>query len=249
MKRFLRPSLPFANRSAAGRVLAQAVAALEIPGEPVVLALPRGGVPVAVEVARALRAPLDLVFVRKIGAPGQPELAAAAVVDGSAPEVVVNENVVAFAGVTEAYLEAAAEAELREIERRRVLYLKGSQRPPLEGRTLIVIDDGVATGASIRAALLALRRKRPATLILAVPVAPADTLELLRREADQVICLATPSPFYAIGAYYRDFHQVSDSEVIALMAEAETFMRREESAGSQSEDLDEREAGAAARKV
>ncbi len=186
------------------------------------MALPRGGVPVAVEVARALKAPLDLVLVRKIGVPQQPELAAAAVVDGGEPEIVINDDVVELAGVTAAYIREQAKAELEEIERRRALYLEGRPRVPLEGRTLVVVDDGIATGASIRAAVRALRRKKPKKLILAVPVASSETVAALDREVDAVVCLEMPEPFYAIGVHYRDFHQVPDEEVVRLLAEAAT---------------------------
>jgi putative phosphoribosyl transferase len=211
----------FEDRPAAGRALAQELARRALV-DPVVLALPRGGIPVAAEVARALGAPIDLVLVRKIGVPYQPELAAAAVVDGAAAEVIVNEETLALAGVTQAYLEQQTQYELVEIERRRELYLKGRTRVPLEGRTLIVVDDGVATGASVRAALKALRRRNPRKLILAVPVAPIDTVERLNKEADEVVCLATPEPFYAISLHYRDFHQVPDNEVVRLLDEVLT---------------------------
>jgi putative phosphoribosyl transferase len=220
--------LPFQDRKAAGEALAKAVARKRL-ADPVVLALPRGGVPVAVEVARALKAPLDLVLVRKIGVPEQPELAAAAVVDGGDPEIVINDDVVELAGVTPAYIREQAKAELEEIERRRALYLAGRPRVPLEGRTLVVVDDGIATGASIRAALKALKRKKPKMLVLAVPVASTDTVAALRREVDAVICLETPEPFYAIGMHYRDFHQVPDGEVVRLLAEAATSGVPEES--------------------
>jgi putative phosphoribosyl transferase len=175
---------------------------------------------VAVEVARALGAPLDLVLVRKIGVPQQPELAAAAVVDGGEPEIVVNDDVVELAGITQAYIREQAKEELEEIDRRRTLYLAHRSRVPLEGRTLVVIDDGIATGASIRAALKALRRKKPKSLVLAVPVAASDAIAALRHEVDAVVCLETPEPFYAIGVHYRDFHQVPDAEVVRLLAEA-----------------------------
>ena len=169
---------PFADRRAAGRALARVLAKKNLVA-PVVLALPRGGVPVAAEIASALGAPLDIVLVRKIGVPFQPELAAAAVVDGGDPEVVTNDDVVRLAGVTPADLAAGAKRELEEIERRRSVYLQGRARVPLEGRTIILVDDGIATGASIRAALKALRRKSPKALILAVPVAPLEAVDAL----------------------------------------------------------------------
>jgi putative phosphoribosyl transferase len=215
----MRMVAAFEDRTAAGRALAHELARRELD-DPVVLALPRGGVPVAVEIARTLRAPVDLLLVRKIGAPYQPELAVAAVVDGGDPDIIVNDAVVNMAEVTPDYIEQQAKRELAEIERRRELYLEGRPRVPLEARTLIVVDDGVATGASVRAALKALRRRHPKKLILAVPVAPADTVEQLQAEVDEVVCLATPEPFYAISLHYSDFHQVPDEEVVRLLDEA-----------------------------
>ena len=206
----------FRDRVQAGRELAQRL----LPrrgSDLVVLALPRGGVPVAYEIAAALDAPLDIVLVRKIGAPLQPELAVGAVVDGDQPEVVVNEDVKAELGVPDSYIEAETEVQLREIERRRRLYLKGRHRVPVEGRTAIVVDDGFATGATMRAALRATRRRRPAALVLAVPVAPPASIEELRPETDEVICLHTPSWFAGVGQFYSDFHQVNDDTVAALL--------------------------------
>jgi putative phosphoribosyl transferase len=206
----------FADRAMAGKELARRLAAREL-ADPVVLALPRGGVPVAAEIARMLSAPLDLVLVRKIGVPFQRELAAAAVVDGGAPELVVNEDVAARAGMTREDIEEGARIELAEIARRRHAYLEGRPRVPLAGRTLILVDDGIATGASIRAAITALRRKAPRRLILAVPVAPRETIERLRKSVDEIVCLEIPEPFEAIGLHYRDFHQLSDEEVVRLL--------------------------------
>jgi putative phosphoribosyl transferase len=208
----------FADRRAAGRVLASVLADKHLTA-PVVLALPRGGVPVAAEIAAALRAPLDIVLVRKIGVPLQRELAVAAVVDGSAPEVVVNEDVATLAGVTGADIAADVKKELEEIERRRNVYLQGRARAPVEGRIVILVDDGIATGASVRAALRALKRKAPKALILAVPVAPSETVEALRDEVDEIVCLCTPDPFFAIGMHYADFRQVSDDEVVRCLAQ------------------------------
>lgn len=224
-------SSPFPDRMAAGKALARRLAQRQF-ADPVVLALPRGGVPVAAEIARALAAPLDLVLVRKIGVPGQRELAAAAVVDGAEPEIVVNEDVLNACGLDRAYINAEAKTELAEIERRRRLYLHDRPRVPLEGRTLILVDDGIATGASVRAALRALRRKRPKSLVLAVPVAPRETLEQLQGELDEVICLQTPEPFYAIGLHYRDFHQMSDEEVVELLGTAQEWVKGAVSGGS-----------------
>jgi putative phosphoribosyl transferase len=210
----------FANRTEAGRALAQRLLDAALVPPLVVLALPRGGVPVAAEVARALGAPLDLLLVRKIGAPWQPELAVAALVDGDPPDIVVDETTSRMCGVDRDYIDRQAGLEMREIERRRRIYLAGRAAVPVAGATVIVIDDGVATGTTIRAAMKALRRRHPARLVLAVPVAPADTVAELCAEADEVICLAQPEPFHAIGLHYGDFHQVSDDEVLAALRAA-----------------------------
>ncbi len=210
----------FEDRHDAGIQLAQELLRFE-DRDPAVLALPRGGVPVAFEVARALDAPLDLVLVRKIGTPMQPELAAGAVVDGGAMEFVRNEDVIAAARIPESWLREQAVRELAEIERRRRLYVGGRARVPIDGRTAIVVDDGIATGATTRAALRAVRRRHPKQLVLAVPVAPEETLAALRAEVDEVVCLATPHPFGAIGRFYRDFRQLEDDEVRELLARAE----------------------------
>lgn len=206
----------FRDREEAGRRLAAKLARHK--GErAVVFALPRGGVPVAAPIATALRAPLDLVLARKIGTPGQPELAMGAVADGGTPVVVRNEDVIATAGVGEAEFDAVCRRELREIERRRRLYLGARARCDAEGRVAIVVDDGVATGATTRAALRAIRARRPKALVLAVPVAPPDALEALKGEADETICLEVHAAFGAIGYFYADFHQLGDDEVIAIL--------------------------------
>ena len=208
--------MTFQDRSDAGRRLAKALA--EYKGRSaVVLALPRGGVPVAAEVAAALDAPLDLILVRKIGVPTQPELAMGAVVDGAAPIIVRNEEVIELSGTTADEFDAACASELAEIERRRKLYIGKRPRAEITGRIVIVIDDGIATGATTRAALQAIRNRKPKELVLAVPVAPPDTITKLRREVDALICLETPELFGAIGYFYRDFRQVSDEEVIAIL--------------------------------
>ncbi len=209
--------MPFENRLAAGRLLAAALAGYQ-ERAPIVLALPRGGVPVAAEVAAALKAPLDLVLVRKIGVPSQPELAMGAVADGAAPVTVRNTDIIRYAGVSEAEFDAVRDAELAEIERRRSHYL-GSRAPiNVSGRTVIVIDDGIATGATTRTALRALRAQGAKELVLAVPVAAQETLEELRSEADNIVCLEAPAFFQAVGAFYSDFRQVADSEVVEILA-------------------------------
>jgi putative phosphoribosyl transferase len=212
----------FTDRSAAGRALAARLVRMAPRPPVVVLALPRGGVPIGAEVARALKAPLDLLLVRKIGAPWQPELAVAAVVDGQPPDIVVDEETMALTGVDDAYIQAQARDEVREIERRRGVYLRGRTPVAVDGATVIVVDDGIATGTTVRAALKALRRRHPARLVLAVPVAPSDTLAALRTEVDDIVCLAEPFPFHAIGLHYVDFHQVGDDEVLAALAQANT---------------------------
>jgi putative phosphoribosyl transferase len=210
-------SARFADRAAAGRLLGQRLRALQLRPPLLVLALPRGGVPVGAAVAQALQAPLDLLLVRKIGAPWQPELALAAVVEGSPPDIVVDEDVQRGMGTHLEYIEAQAQVQLREIARQRQAYLSGRPAAPVQGSTVIVVDDGIATGTTMRAALKALRRRRPAALVLAVPVAPSDTLERLRDEVDQVVCLDTPYPFFAVGQHYVRFHQVEDDEVIEAL--------------------------------
>ena len=209
--------MPFGNRTEAGRELAVALAGYK-DQQPVVLALPRGGVVVAAEVAAALAAPLDLILVRKVGVPFQPELAMGAVVDGGASIVVRNEDVIRYAGIEEADFTAACRSELAEIERRRQLYLGGRERAEIAGCTAIVIDDGVATGATTRAALRATRLRSPKRLLLAVPVAPTESLAELRQEADHVVCLEHHDMFGALGHYYSDFRQIADSEVIEILA-------------------------------
>jgi predicted phosphoribosyltransferase len=206
----------YQDRSDAGRRLAKALAKYK-GSNAVVLALPRGGVPVAAEVAAALNAPLDLILVRKIGVPNQPELAMGAVVDGTAPIVVRNEEVIELSGTTADEFDAVCKRELAEIERRRQLYIGDRSGAEITGQVVIVIDDGIATGATTRAALRAIRNRKPKELVLAVPVAPPDTITGLRKEVDALICLETPEFFGAIGNFYRDFRQVSDQEVVAIL--------------------------------
>ena len=208
--------MTFVDRNDAGRELGAALARLKI-SDPVVLALPRGGVPVAAKVAEALGAPLDLVIVRKIGAPYQPELALGAIVDAPEPVIVRNEHLIAATGISDAEFNAIAEGERAEIKRRRWRYLGGRHHVALAGRVVIVVDDGIATGATMRAALRAIRELKPKRLILAVPVAPPDILEELRPEADEAVCLEKHDPFGAVGFFYRDFRQVSDQEVVDLL--------------------------------
>ncbi|MGD1038916.1 MAG: phosphoribosyltransferase family protein [Roseiarcus sp.] len=209
--------MPFLDRADAGRKLARALASYK-DRNPVVLALPRGGVPVAAEIAAALEAPLDIVLVRKVGAPDQPELAMGAVVDGDEPIAVRNDEVIRAAGVSEPQFEAACSRELAEIERRRLRFLGNRRRAEIAGRTAIVTDDGVATGATARAALQAIRKRGPRELVLAVPVAARETIAALRNEVDALVCLETPRRFGAVGSFYADFRQVRDEEVSAILA-------------------------------
>ncbi len=211
----MRTVLP--NREEAGRLLAERLGAYR-DRAPLVLALPRGGVPVAAEIARALHAPLDLLFVRKVGVPWQPELAYAALVDGNPPELVINEEVARYEPLEDSVLAEAVRDETAEIERRRRIYMAGREPLEVAGRCVILVDDGLATGTTARAALQALRRRRPSRLVLAVPVAPADTISALRPLVDELVCLATPEPFRAIGLHYDDFHQLDDEEVLALLS-------------------------------
>jgi len=209
----------FFDRADAGRRLAAALGRFK-DERTCILALPRGGVSVAFEIARALKAPLDLVIVRKIGAPRQPELALGAVVDGPNPELVLNRDIIEALGVPEGYVAAQKTLQLQEIERRRQAYLGNRPRLNVSGRTVLIVDDGIATGASIRAAPSGVRRARPKHLVLAVPVAPTDTIAELRAEADEVVCLESHGDFGAISMYYADFAQVSDATVQDLMSQA-----------------------------
>ena len=216
-------STPFRDRADAGRQLAEALAALDLPPPRIVLALPRGGVPVGHAIAQALGATLGVLLVRKLGAPLQPELALGALADcgaGLPPHVEWNTALLEALQPSQAYLDEVMAHELAELERRRARY--GVTPLPLAATTVIVTDDGIATGATVRAALAAVRRAGPGRLVLAVPVAPEPTWRTLRTEVDEAVCLiAAPDlSFQAVGQYYEDFEQTEDSEVIALLADA-----------------------------
>jgi len=209
----------FRDRREAGERLAARLLHLK-DRQPVVLALPRGGVAVASEIARLFGAPLDIVLVRKIGVPWQPELALGAVSDGAAPETFIDEPMAQALAIPADYVREETARQMGELERRRAIYCAG--RPPVEvkDRTAIVVDDGIATGATMRVALRAVRRRGPAWLVLAAPVAAAETLAALAGEADETVCVAAPEGLGAIGYYYADFHQMDDAEVTDLLARA-----------------------------
>lgn len=215
----------FRDRTDAGKQLLERMPTLDA-AEVVVEALPRGGVPVAEVVAEGLGAPLDIVMVRKVGLPGQRELALAAVTNGADPVLTVNEHVSRSAGLNIDRIWELAEPELREIARRRELYLGGRPAIPIKGKAVIVVDDGIATGATMRASLRHVRARGPARLILAVPVSPADTLAELSAMVDEVVCLETPRPFHAVGVHYTSFEQVSDAAVKSALARASNRMSK-----------------------
>lgn len=208
----------FKDRAEAGRRLAADLASYAGRPDLVVLALPRGGVPVGYEVARALRAPLDVFVVRKLGVPGRPELAMGAIASGGVR--VLNRSVIETLGIPPAAVEAVAEREHRELERRERIYRRDG--PPLDvrGRCAILVDDGLATGATMRAAAAALRELGPARTVVAVPVAARETCEALRRHVDEIVCAETPEPFLAVGRWYEDFAETTDDEVRALLEQA-----------------------------
>jgi putative phosphoribosyl transferase len=210
--------LPLQNRKQAGQLLGHALQHYAGRNDIIVLALPRGGVPVAFEVASALRAPLDLMLVRKLGTPGQEELAMGAITQGGVR--VMNPDVVDVLRVSEDVIAAVERRERKELERRQRVY-RGN-RPPsdLRAKCVMLIDDGLATGATMRSAVQAVRAQKPSQIVIAVPIAPENTVDLLRDEADEVVCLATPEPFVAIGRWYLEFPQTSDAEVKALLERA-----------------------------
>ncbi len=205
--------MTFRDRKEAGEKLAAALTHLK-GQDVVVVAIPRGGVVVAAEVAKVLKAPLDVVIPRKIGAPANPELAIGSVVDEE--RVFLNQSLVRQLSVSEEYLSEQVEKELAEIKRRRFKYL-GDRSYAYKDKTVVLVDDGLATGYTALAALRYLKSKEPKRLVLGVPVAPRETIEFLKAEADEIVCLASPAFFYAVGQFYRDFRQVSDEEVVELL--------------------------------
>ncbi|RUM95967.1 phosphoribosyltransferase [Pseudaminobacter arsenicus] len=206
----------FRDRQDAGRKLAGELEKLGL-ADPVVLALPRGGVPVAAEIARALKAPLDLVIVRKVGAPGNPELAVAAIVDGDPPDVVLNREIVEAYELDDAALRDLVARARPELERRRRVYRAGRPLVPIAGKTALLVDDGAATGTTMKVAIRALQRRSPREIVVALPVAPPETIEELACEADRVVCLSQPARFFALTYHYRDFPQLTDETMIAML--------------------------------
>jgi len=209
---------PFKNRTEAGRLLAEKLKPYANRPDTLVLALPRGGVPVAYEVARALNAPLDIFLVRKLGLPGHEELAMGAIATGGVR--VLNSEVVQSLHIPDRMIDAVSAAEQEELSRRERAY-RGN-RPPIDvrGRTVILIDDGLATGSTMRAAVAALKQRQPARIVVAVPIAPPETCDELRDDVDEVVCAVTPEPFYAVGLWYEDFSQTTDQEVRTLLEKA-----------------------------
>lgn len=208
----------FQDRADAGRRLAEKLTGYAGRADVVVLALPRGGVPVGAEVARALGAPLDVFLVRKLGVPGHEELAMGAIASGGVR--VVNETVARQLGIPADVVDAAAEREGQELARREAAYRDGRPAPDVRGKTVILVDDGLATGSTMRAAVAAVRRARPAAVVVAVPVGSAETCADFRGEADVVVCAEEPEPFFAVGTWYDDFSQTTDDEVRELLAQA-----------------------------
>ncbi|WP_170480781.1 phosphoribosyltransferase [Ruegeria arenilitoris] len=209
-------AIRFPDRAEAGRRLGKRLQTMELD-DPVVYALPRGGVPVAVEVAHAIKAPLDLIFVRKIGAPGSPEVALGAIVDGKNPQTVINKEVQRRSHADANYLEKAGARELHELERRRSRYLGDRAQISAKDKTAVIVDDGLATGATMKAALIAMTQQGPKKVCIAVPVAPAEVAKEFESLADEVVCLNPAQLFFGVGAFYDDFHQLSDEETIGLL--------------------------------
>jgi predicted phosphoribosyltransferase len=217
MRRALFQVQRFRDRVDAGRKLAEQLSHYANRRDVLVLGLPRGGVPVAYQVAQALNAPLDALLVRKLGVPGQEELAMGAVAMGGVR--VLNEEVVGLLGIPDEEIDAIAADECRVLERRNALYRQGRPPPDVRGHTVILVDDGLATGATMRAALSALRPQGPARIVVAVPTAGVETCEQLRPEVNELVCVMMPDPFFAIGLWYEDFWPISDEEVCALLEE------------------------------
>jgi predicted phosphoribosyltransferase len=205
----------FRNRSDAGIQLAARLDQYRGRNDVLVLALPRGGVVTGYEVARALNVPLDVLIVRKLGFPGQQELAIGAVSETGT--VVLNQSIVSMGGLSKTYIDAEIKAQKEEIARRTAIYRAGADLPRLEGKTVLLVDDGVATGATIKAAIETLKREKPGKLVIALPVGPPETMDVLRTMVDELVCIETPLTFMAVGLHYQDFTQTSDREVVDLL--------------------------------
>ena len=210
--------VPFANRVEAGKHLASRLNAYANRADVLVLGLPRGGVPVAFEVARSLRAPLDVCIVRKLGVPGRKELAMGAI--GMGDVVVLNPDVIGLWGISQSTIDRVIAEERQELERRDRLYRRGRPAPNVKGKVVVLVDDGIATGATLRAAISTLRQQLPERIVVATPVAPRSVCVELKADVDRVVCLETPEPFFAIGQWYMDFGQTSDAEVQQLLDNA-----------------------------
>ena len=215
----------FQNRAEAGRQLAAKLTEFQNRRDVIILALPRGGVPVGYEVAKALNAPLDVFIVRKLGVPGQQELAFGAIASGGT--TVFNEELVRALRLPPALLERVVEKEQKELERREKRYRPGKAAPDLNGKTVIIVDDGLATGATMRAAVTAIRTLKPLQIVVAVPVASSDTCRDLKTKTDVLcVCVMTPEPFYGVGMWYRDFEQTTDEEVCRLLGQTASPTRK-----------------------
>lgn len=217
----------FRDRRDAGQKLAQELMGYANRPDVLVLALPRGGVPVAFEVAKALKAPLDIFLVRKLGVPGHEELAMGAIASGGVR--VLNDTVVDALNIPDRLIDAAAEKEQRELERRERAYRGDRPKPEVRGKTVILVDDGLATGASMRAAVEALRAQDPAGIVVAVPTAAPETCEAFEDTVEEVVCAETPQPFFGVGFWYQDFSQTTDEEVRTLLARAQSLLEQESS--------------------
>jgi putative phosphoribosyl transferase len=216
----------YSNRSEAGKFLAALLTSYADRDDVLVLALPRGGVPVAFEVAKELRAPLDIFLVRKLGLPGHEEFAIGAIATGGVR--VLNDDVVDYLGISDDVIDSIAAKELRELERRERAYRGDRREPNVRGKTVVLVDDGLATGSTMRAAASALRQQAPARIVVAVPVSAPQTCDEYRMGVDEIICAATPERFYGVGRWYRDFSQTSDDEVRELLKRSRSEQREVE---------------------
>jgi putative phosphoribosyl transferase len=218
MKEVSKMTIRLRNRTEAGQMLASLLTDYANRPDVLVLGLPRGGVPVAFEVAKALNVPLDICLVRKLGVPGHKELAMGAIASGGVR--ILNYDVVSWLGISSKTIDEVAAREQRELERRDRVYRGDRPQPDVSDRTIILVDDGIATGSTIRAAIVILQQQQPEQIVVAVPVAPAQTCKELKSEVDKVVCLMTPEPFYAIGLWYENFEQTTDEEVRELLAKS-----------------------------